>query len=219
MYIIIAGGGQIGYCLGQALLNEGYEILIIENDAQRCQGIEDELGSITLCGDSCEVATLIEAGTSRADALIAVTDKDEDNLVACQLAKYKFNVPRTIARLNNPKNKQIFPKLGVDYTVSVVDLILEHIEWEIPAHRLIHLLDIARGALEVVEVRISESSLAIGKAVRELSLPSNCILSVVVRDEKPEVVTGDTVLEAGDEVVALTATESEASLRRILTGS
>ena len=112
MYIIIAGGGQIGYCLGQALLNEGYEILIIERDAQKCQGIEDELGSISLCGDSCEVATLIEAGTSRADALIAVTDQDEDNLVACQLAKYKFNVPRTIARLNNPKNKEIFDLLS-----------------------------------------------------------------------------------------------------------
>lgn len=219
MYIVLAGGGQIGYFLARALLSEGHEILIIEKDAQRCRRIEDELGSVTLRGDSCEISTLIEAGTSRSDIFIAVTDQDEDNLVACQLAKYKFNVPRTIARLNNPKNRQVFPKLGVDYTVSTVDLILEHLEWGIPTHRLIRLLDTARGALEIVELKIPESSRAVGKAVKDLPLPSNCILSVVIRNDQPSVVTANTVLEAGDEVVALTGTESEASLREILAGS
>ena len=142
MYIIIAGGGEIGYYLAKALLDEGHEILVIEKNADRNEFICSELGSVCVRGDGCEAATLTEVGTGRADMLIAVTGDDEDNLVACQVAKYKFNVPRTIARIKNPKNEAIFKKLGVDVTVSSTNIILKNIEEEVPTHPLTHLLTI-----------------------------------------------------------------------------
>ena len=103
MYIIIVGGGRLGYHLLKALLNEGHEVLDLEKDARICKTITDELGSVCFRGDGCEAATLAEVGTGRADMLVAVTGDDEDNLVACQVAKHKYNVPRTIARIRNPQ--------------------------------------------------------------------------------------------------------------------
>jgi trk system potassium uptake protein TrkA len=117
MYIIVVGGGKIGYYLARALLDEGHEVLVIEKDSSRVRNICDELGSVCMRGDGCETATLNEAGTDRADMLIATTGDDEDNLVTCQVAKYKFNVPRTLALINNPKNEAVFKKLGIDITV------------------------------------------------------------------------------------------------------
>jgi len=149
MYIIIIGGGKVGYYLAKALLNEGHEILVVEKDADRSEFICNELGSVCTRGDGCEVATLAEVGTGRADMLIAVTGDDEDNLVACQVAKHKFNVPRTIARTSNPKNETIFKKLGIDVTVSSTNIILEYIEKEVPTHPLTHLLNIRDKDLEI----------------------------------------------------------------------
>ncbi|MBE0415482.1 MAG: TrkA family potassium uptake protein, partial [Dehalococcoidia bacterium] len=154
MYIIVVGGGKIGFYLTAALLNEGHEVLVLEKDARRCEFICEQLGSVVVHGDGCEARTLAEVGTERADMFIAVTDEDEDNLIACQVAKHKFKVPRTIARINNPKNEKLFKKLGIDVTVSSVNLILEHIEEEVPTHPLIHLLTLKGGGLEIVEVKI-----------------------------------------------------------------
>ncbi len=220
MYIIIVGGGSVGYYLCKALLGEGHEVLMMEKDAAKCERFEDELGSVCLRGDGCEVATLAEAGASRADVFIAATNEDEDNLVACQVAKHKFEVPRTIARVNNPKNQSIFKKLGIDCAISVTNLILEHIEEEIPTHPLIHLLTMEEGKTEIVEVRIPEGSTAVGKPVKELSLPPDSVLALVIRNEhKPQVPTDDTVLQANDRIIALTSTDGEEALRKELTGS
>jgi Trk K+ transport system NAD-binding subunit len=111
MYIIIVGGGNVGYYLSKSLLSEGHEVLVLEKDPGSCARFEDDLGSICVRGDGCEVATLVEAGASRADVFIAITNEDDDNLVSCQIAKYKFNVPRTIARVNDRKMKR-FPRSG-----------------------------------------------------------------------------------------------------------
>ena len=220
MYIIIIGGGSVGYYLCKALLGEGHEVLMMEKDAAKCERFEDELGSVCLRGDGCEVATLAEAGASRADVFIAATNEDEDNLVACQVAKHKFEVPRTIARVNNPKNQSIFKKLGIDCAISVTNLILEHIEEEIPTHPLIHLLTVEEEKTEIVEVRIREGSAAVGRPVKELSLPPDSVLALVIRNEqKPQVPNDDTVLQANDRIIALTSTDSEEALRKELTGS
>src|ERR1039458_2597468 len=136
MYIIVIGGGKVGYHLAKALLTEGHEILVIEKDQSRIDYICNELGSICLNGDGCEAAVLSEAGTERADMLIAVTGDDEDNLVACQVAKHKFKVPRTIARIKNPRHEKLFKTLGIDVTVSATNIILENIETEVPTHPL-----------------------------------------------------------------------------------
>jgi len=220
MYIIVIGGGRIGYYLTKALLDEGHEVLLVEKNAALCEKINDELGSVCFRGDGCEAATLAEIGTARADMLIAVTGDDEDNLVACQVAKYKFNVPRTIARSRNPGNKSLFKKLGVDVVVSSTDIILEHIEEEVPTHPLTHLFTFEDRGLEIVEVKIPPESKTVGKSVKELSLPEESKLVLVIpRERKPHLATASTILQAGDRVIALTPPESEEQLRTALRGS
>ncbi len=220
MYIIVVGGGRVGYYLTKALLDEGHEVLIVEKNATFCEVINEELGSICIRGDGCEAATLEEVGTGRADMLIAVTGDDEDNLVACQLAKHKFNVPRTIARIRNPKNETLFKKLGIDVTVSSTDIILEHIEEVVPTHPLTHLLTIRDKGLEIVEVKIPPDSTTVGKPVKELSLPPESILSLIIRKErKPITPTANTILQAGDQIIAVTRPESEGLLRAALRGA
>src|SRR4030066_1177319 len=212
MYIIIVGGGSVGYHLCKALLKEEHEVLVLDKDAAKCENFEDELGSVCVRGDGCEVATLAEVGASRAEVFIAATDGDEDNLVACQIAKYKFGVPRTIARVNDPKNEEIFRKLGVDCPISVTNLILEHIEEKIPTHPLIHLLTMGEEKIQIVEVKILEGAKSAGKSIKELSLPSDSLLALLIRNgQKPQVPTVDTVLEVDDRIIALTTTDSEAA--------
>jgi trk system potassium uptake protein TrkA len=219
MYIIIIGGGKVGFYLAKALLSEGHEVLVMEKDAGRTEFIVGELGSVAIQGDGTEVATLAEVGTGRANMFIAVTGEDDDNLVACQLAKHKFNVPRTIARLNNPKNETIFKKLGIDVTVSSTNIILENIEEEVPTHPITHLLDIREKGLEIVEVKIPPDSPTIGKKVKELSLPQGSILALIIRQRgKPKVPTADTTLQAEDQIIAVTAPETEEALRKKLRG-
>ena len=220
MYIIVVGGGRVGYYLARALLDEGHEVLILEKNARFCEIINEEMGSVCVHGDGCEAATLADVGTGRADMLVAVTGDDEDNLVACQVAKYKFNVPRTIARIRNPQNEAIFKKLGVDVTVSTTNIILEAIEKEVPTHPLTHLLTLSDKGLEIVEVRIPPTSTAIGKLVKELSLPEGSRLALIIpRDRKPRMPTPSTVLHEGDQIIALTTPELEGALRAALAGT
>ncbi|MFC2004179.1 potassium channel family protein, partial [Chloroflexota bacterium] len=202
MYIIVVGAGRVGYYLIKALLDEGHEVLAVEKNTTVCEIINEELGSVCFRGDGCEAAILTEVGTDRADMLIAVTGDDEDNLVACQVAKHMFKVPRTIARVRNPKNETLFKKLGVDVTVSGTNVILEHIEEEVPTHPLTHLLAIEDSGLEIVEVKILPESSTVGKSVRQLSLPPGSKLALVIRKEgKNSVPTLDTVLRAEDRII------------------
>jgi trk system potassium uptake protein TrkA len=220
MYIVVVGGGEIGYHLSRALLDEGHEVLVLEKRAEEVDFICNQLGSACMRGDGCEVTTLADAGTGRADMLIAVTGDDEDNLVACQVAKYKFNVPRTIARIKDPRNEAIFKKLGIDVTVSSTNVILEHIKEEVPTHSLTHLLSIRDGGLEIVEVKIPDDSPTAGRQVKELSLPPGSTLSLLIRNqEKPRVPRADTILQAGDRIIAVTPPESEEALRTALRGA
>ncbi|MDP2728941.1 MAG: TrkA family potassium uptake protein [Dehalococcoidales bacterium] len=220
MYIIVIGAGRVGYYLTKALLDEGHEVAVVEKDATICETINDEMGSICIRGDGCEVTTLSEVGIDRADMLVAVTGMDEDNLVACQVGKYRFNVPRTIARIRNPRNASLFKKLGVDVTISSTDVILEHIEEEVPTHPLTHLLAIEDSGLEIVEIKISPESSAVGKAIKDLSLPPESRLLIVIREKgKYLVVTAKTILQAGDRIIAMTTHESEEALRIVLRGA
>jgi len=220
MYIIVVGGGRLGYYLTKALLDEGHEALIIEKNAVVCEGIVDEMGSVCIRGDGCEAATLTEIGTERADMLIAVTGDDEDNLVACQIAKHRFNVPRTIARIRNPKNEILFKKLGIDVVVSSTDIILEAIEEEVPTHPLTHLLTIRDEGMEIVGVKIPPESTTIGKSIKELSLPSGSVLCLVIhKEQNPRVPAANTILQEGDQIIAVTTPDSEEALRTVLRGS
>lgn len=218
MYIIVVGGGKVGYYLAKELVEEGHEVLVIEKDSVKCERIAEELGDIVLRGDGCEASTMEVAGFGRADVVIAVTGDDEDNLVVCQVAKVKFNVPRTVARINNPKNQEIFKRLGIDTTVSATAAIMAQIEQELPTHPLIPLLTIKGGGLEIVEVKIPPNSSVIGKRIRDLLLPQQSIIALIIDEEGvPRIPSTDTVIRAGDEVVVVTRTENEDSLRAVLT--
>jgi trk system potassium uptake protein TrkA len=219
MYIVVVGGGKVGYYMSKSLLEQGHEVLVVERDARKCLILRDELGGCALEGDGCEAATMMEAGVGRADLLVAVTGDDEDNLVACQVAKHKFNVPRTIARINNPRNQTIFHKLGIDVTISSTDLILQQIEQVIPSQSLLHLLTLRGVGVSFVELEIASGSPALGRPLRQLGIPDDCILPLVIRRGREAIIPyGDTVLEPGDQVIAVSSEKSEESLRRILHG-
>jgi trk system potassium uptake protein TrkA len=217
MYIIIVGGGRVGYYLTKALLNEGHEILLLEERREICDSISKELGSVVLHGDGCETSTLEAAGTARADMLISVTGDDEDNLVSCQVAKYRFKVPRTLARVRNPKNESIFKKLGIETSISSTSIILEHIENEVPSHPLTHLLSIREKGLELLNVKIQDDSPSIGKSLKELSLPEDVTISLIIRKErKPIVPSPTTTIEAEDQIIVVAPADSEEEIKKIL---
>jgi len=215
MYIIIGGGGDVGYYLTRNLLNHGHEVLLLEKQAARYQTLSDELGQAVLKGDACEARTMEEAGARRADVVIAVTGEDEDNLVICQMAKKRFNVTHTIARLNNPKHEELFQKLGIDVTISPTKSILSLIESELPGPRFVPLMTLKRAGLDIVEMNIPPLSPVVGKKLTQINLPRRCNLVLIIRGTEPIFPTGDTELMANDDVYALVTREAEEELRTV----
>ncbi|HET7640748.1 MAG TPA: TrkA family potassium uptake protein [Ktedonobacteraceae bacterium] len=216
MYIIVGGGGDVGYYLTKSLLNQGHEVLLLEKGSSRFQALSDELGQSVVRGDACEARTMEEVGASRADIVIAVTGEDDDNLVICQMAKKRFNVGRTIARLNNPKNELIFQKLGIDVTVSPTKSILSLIEAEIPGSTFVTLMTLKRAGLEIMEIRIPADSPIVGKTLNTINLPRSGNIALIIRDKEFIVPTADTKILANDEVYALVSREGEEALRTAL---
>lgn len=216
MYIIIGGGGDVGYYLTKSLLNQGHEVLLLEKGSARFQALSDELGQAVIRGDACEARTMEEVGASRADIVIAVTGEDDDNLVICQMAKKRFSVGRTIARLNNPKNELLFQKLGIDVTVSPTRSILSLIEAEIPGSTFVTLMTLKRAGLEIMEIRIPPNSPIVGKTLNTINLPRSGNIALIIRDKEYIVPTADTKILANDEVYALVSREGEEALRTAL---
>jgi trk system potassium uptake protein TrkA len=218
MFVLVVGGGKVGYYLTRELIESGHEVVLMEKDRSRADQIADEIGSIVVAHDGCEGKYLGEAGCARADIVAAVTGDDEDNLVICQMAKHHFDVPRTIARVNNPKNEDLFRHLGVDEIISPTRMILGAIEQDIPVHELLHLAALGEGELEIVEAHLQEGSPAAGKPLGELSIPEGCSLFAVVRDGVASPLRAETVLQVGDKVLAIGKAECEALLREQLIG-
>ena len=181
MFIIVVGGGKVGYYLTKELLTSGHEVVLMEKVPRRAGQIADEIGSVVLNRDGCEGKYLAEAGANRAAIVAAVTGDDEDNLVVCQMAKHHFDVPRTIARVSSPKNEVLFRHLGVDEIISPTRIALGAIEQDIPVHELLHLAQLSAGDLELVEAQVEAESPVRGRAVRELDLPEGCILFAIIR--------------------------------------
>ena len=213
MYIIVAGGGKIGYYLARELIEQEHEVLVIEKDPKRVDLITSDLGNVVYRGDAAEAVTLAEAGAGRADLVCAVTGDDEDNLVIAQLAKKRFKVNRTIARINNPKNEQIFRLLGIDATVSTTDIILSILEQEIPSETVVPLLRLRHADVEIVEAILPNGASIIGRPLRSLDLPQESTIALVIRRGNPIFPDGGTTLEAGDEVLAFTRSTHEGELR------
>ncbi len=217
MYIIVAGGGKVGYNLTKILADKGHEVTLIEKDKARYLELSEELGDMVLWGDACEVALLRDAGCNRASVLVAVTGDDEDNLVICQMTKAMFiEKTRTIARVNDPKNEGVFVELGVDNTVSTTRVIDALIEEKIDSEMLLPLTQLGKGNLEIVQVELSKKSKSVGRKIKDLQLPDETILIAALRGDQALVLKGDVELGPEDTIIALTTKENERRLRKML---
>jgi trk system potassium uptake protein len=203
VYIIIAGAGKVGWNLARELIDKEHEVTVIEGERDRYQTVEQELEHNVQYGDASELWVLERAGIQRADLVIAVTGDDEDNMLICQVAREKYLVSRIIARVNNPRNRQHFELLNIKPSVSATDLILRIIEHEVPAYGLVHLLDFPEEKLEIIEMLLESNSRVAGMRVADLEMPEGSLLISVLRDGRGFVPGPDTVLEAGDEVLAV----------------
>jgi len=201
VYVIIAGGGKVGWNLARELIGKGHEVTLLENRRDRYLTMEQELEHAVQYGDATELWVLERAGIQRAELVIAVTGDDEDNMLVCQVAKEKYLCDRVIARVNNPRNRQWFELLGVSPVVSATDLILRLIEHEVPSYGLVHLLDLRDEKLEIIEIEVGDGALAAGQAVKDVALPEGSLIISVLRAGNGFVPKADTIIEAGDEVL------------------
>jgi trk system potassium uptake protein len=217
MYILIAGGGKVGANLTRSLLRGGHEVTLIEQRPYRFDKLEAEFEHQVLRGDATELFVLERAGIKRPpDLVVAATGDDEDNIVICQLARERYGVASVIARINDPRNQPYFDLLGISPTVSATGAIMGLIEHEVPEHGLIHLLELRKENLEIVEVTVDKGANCQGKRVRALRLPEGARLISVVRDGKAAIPDEETQLEAGDQVLAILAPGKEDEFRRAL---
>ena len=219
MFVLVVGGGKVGYYLTRELIENGHEVVLMEKDRSRAEEITDQIGSVVVAHDGCEGKYLAEAGANRADIVAAVTGDDEDNLVICQMAKHHFDVARTIARVNNPKNEGLFRHLGVDEIISPTRMILGSIEQDIPVHELLHLAGLGEGELEIIEAHLQAGSPAVGRAPRDLDIPEGCSLFAVIRDGVATPLRPETILREGDKVIAIGKEECEQMLHGQLIGA
>jgi trk system potassium uptake protein TrkA len=218
MFVVVVGGGKVGYYLAKTLVTRGHEVAVIEKVAELCERIATDLGIRVICGDGTDPAILADADADRADVITAVAGRDEENLVVCQLAKRNFRVPRAVARINNPKNERIFTMLGVDAAVSGTAILASLIEQEVDVAQLRTLLTFKHGELKIVEAEVTGSSPLVGRPLREAKVPSESVLVMVVRGDEVIFPRGDTVLEPEDSVMAVTRSGREEALRTLLLG-
>ncbi|MCX7709943.1 MAG: TrkA family potassium uptake protein [Clostridia bacterium] len=218
MNIVIAGGGKIGYYLTKTLLPYKHNVSVIEEKKELCEKIANELNIPVTCGDGTKIDDLSGSGIETADIFIAVTGKDEDNLIACQLAKSNFRVRRTIARVNNPKNIAVFEKLGVDMAVSSTSIIADLIEQEVDYSGMKTLMKLKSGKIVLSEILITESSPVCRKSLKDINIPKDCILVSVIRDEEVVIPNGYTVLHSGDYIIAVSSQEDQQELKEFFIG-
>jgi len=218
MYIIVVGGGKVGYYLGRMLLNKGHEVTIIENNPEIYALVSNQVECPVIRGDGSTAEVLEKAGANRCNVFVAVTNHDHDNLIACQVAKFHFGIPKTIARVKNPKNESVLQKLGVDITVSSTALISEIIESALPASKIRTVLNIRAGNLEILEFSLDASSPVVGKHLKDVVFPPNTNIVTLLRDGQALVPRGETAFQQDDTVLALAHTSVEGELRRTLLG-
>ncbi|TML57801.1 MAG: TrkA family potassium uptake protein [Actinobacteria bacterium] len=217
MYALVAGGGKAGSNVARSLTGMGHEVTLIEQRPYRFAQLESEFEHQVQQGDATELFVLERAGIGRPpDLVVALTGDDEDNLIICQIAKERYGVPKTIARVNDPRNQAHFDLLGISPTICATTSIMALIEHEVPEHQLVHLLELRKENLEIVEVQIGKDSPSAGKKVERLSLPEGSRLISVMRNGKAEIAVGATELQPGDQVLAILEPGKEDELRRVL---
>jgi trk system potassium uptake protein len=215
--VAIAGAGSVGTAIASDLKNGGHDVLVLEQDPELVARLREELDVTWVVADACEVSALDAAGFSSVDVVVAATGDDEDNLVVSLLAKQEFAVPRVVARVNHPRNQWMFNESwGVDVSVSTPQLLTALVEEAVSVGSLVRLLQFEGGNAHLVEVTLAEGSPAAGVSLADLGVPREATVVAVVRDDRLVVPRGDTVLDAGDEVLVLVTGESEAAVQELL---
>jgi trk system potassium uptake protein TrkA len=218
LYVIVMGGGRVGYFLARALLENNIEVTIIESSKDIFDLVTHQVDCPVIFGDGSSTAVLEMAGARRANVFVAVTNHDHDNLIACQIAKQQFGVGKTIARVKNPKNEPVMQLLGVDITVSSTAIITSAIQSELPHSRIRQVLDLHTGQLEIMEYRLDATSPVIGKRLRDMEFPSACNIVTIFRNGEAVVPRGETTFQIGDLVLTLVKLPTEPEIRRLLLG-
>lgn len=217
MYIIVSGGGNVGYGIALELQRlPDYEVTIVELDAARARRLRDELGEMVVHGDGSEIAFLETVGAGRADLMIALTADDGANLVTSQVARHWFKIPRVIARVNDPRNEVLFRKLGVDAIVSASGAVMAQIETTLPEHTLIPLMALESAGAQLVTMRVQEGAPVAGQTLRDVAFPVGVLVTVVVTDDGARLPTADTVLAPGIEVIAIVPQTAAEDLRTLM---
>lgn len=212
MYIAIAGGGKVGRSIAVDLLADGHDVTIIEKVEDRCEELLRDHDLLVIHGDACDVRYLEQARLERADVFVATTHDDDDNFVACQLALTSFGVPRAISRVNSPRNEEIFERMNIE-AVSTTSLISRLIREELTVGQLIHLYTLRAGKVNLVEIDVPPDARTT-TTIAELSLPRESVIVCIFRgDDEIIIPRGDTTIDAGDQVIAITTPELEEDLR------
>ncbi len=218
MHIVIVGAGKVGYFLARRLSLNKHTLSIVEKDKEVCEEVAKELDILVVNGDGCDPQILEQAGVPRADVVAAVTGDDEDNLIICQLAKEIFKVNRAVGRVNNPDNEHTFTELGVDVPVDSTKIIAKIIEEEVSFSDFVNLMSFKRGKLAIVRLDLPDDSPVINKAVSDIRLPQDAVLVSIVRGEEVILPKGNTILKAGDDIIALTLIGNEPQLLTLFVG-
>jgi trk system potassium uptake protein len=219
MRVAIAGAGSVGTAIARDLHNNGHDVLLFEQDPELVERLRPSLDITWVASDACEVSALDAAGLATVDVVVAATGDDEDNLVISLLAKQEFAVPRVVARVNHPKNQWLFNESwGVDVSVSTPQLLTALVEEAVSVGSLVRLLQFQGGSAHLVEVTLAEDSPSAGVAIADMDIPRDAVVVAVVREDRLVVPRGDTVLQVGDEVLALVTSDAEDAVHNLLIG-
>lgn len=216
MKAVVVGGGKVGYYIFKTLQEKHFDVVLIEKDKNICMKIAGELNGEIICGDGSELEVLEDAGIGDAEVVAAVTGKDEENLVICQMAKLNFNIGKTIARINNPKNRLIFKELGVDKTVCSTEVIANLIEDEFENDdvKIVQTLD--RGEMILLEATISSKSDWKDKQISSINLPRECVIASILRKDNVVFPRGFIEIKEGDRVLIITNMENKLEIEKLV---
>ena len=218
MRAIVVGGGKVGYYLVKTLKEKKHLVVLIEKDIKLCEKIAEDLEVDVICGDGSDVEVLKDADIEKAEVVAAVTGKDEENLVICQMAKVNFNINKTIARINNPKNMAIFKALGVDKTVCSTQVICNSIEGEFDIEPLKIIESLNKGEMVLVEAKIDKKSAWKDKSIGQLSMPKECVILSIIRNEEVIFPNGSVQIKEDDKVLIITSTDKKNDVEKSIIG-
>lgn len=216
MTIVIMGGGKVGESLARRIMEGRHEVRVIEVDKLRALQLANDLDVEIICGDGTNIGVLERAGVQSADCFIAISGNDADNLVASQLAKQHFGAKKVIARANDPRNLETMRVLGVDYAVSSTEIIAQLIEQEANLMEFHLVASLNKGRGQICSVTLTDRSSVHGKEVKSIVFPKGSLLISIVRSEKLIIPSGDTVLQSGDEIIAVCEERSKKALIKLM---